>query len=139
MIRVFALILIAAIPYTASAHGDEVRVQLSATQAQPGTTIDAVDGVYEVRVTDTHHVAGATVHIMTDLNGDEAGSQRAEEEPLLAPMPTRATGMILPSSQTSTAPPTAAAGERSAAWLVLPLGTLALAGLALALKRRSVR
>lgn len=169
-------------PFSASAHGDEARVQLSATQAQPGTTIevhgsgfepddqttimlvstdrpqllgsattdedgnlarvvllpmDATDGLYEVRVTDTHHVAGATLHIMTDLNGDEAGTQRDESEPLLSAMPTNRSDAA-PTPSTAAAPPqTAAAGESPTAWLLLPVGMLAVVGLALVLRHRS--
>jgi hypothetical protein len=47
-------------------------------------------GAYEVRVADTHHVATAELSIVTDSSDGEAGSQRGEDEPLLAPIPTRA-------------------------------------------------
>ena len=74
--------------------------------------MDLVNGVYEVRVADTHHVAAALLSIVTDSSDDEEGSQRGEDEPLLAPMPTAqepSTGLstAAPSATTTTSRPTA--------------------------------
>ena len=66
---------------TADDHGDLAQVVW--------LPADLTDGAYEVRVADTHHVATAVLSIVTDSSGDEEGSQRGEEEPLLAPMPAR--------------------------------------------------
>ena len=49
--------------------------------------IDLTNGAYEVHVADTHHVATAALNIVPYSSGDEEGSQRGEDEPLLAPMP----------------------------------------------------
>ncbi len=50
---------------------------------------DVISGAYEVQVADAHHVATAALDIVVDANNDEEGSQRGEEEPLLAPVPTQ--------------------------------------------------
>lgn len=101
---------------------------------------DLLPGAYEVRAADSHHSTSIPLNIIASAGAEEEGEQRGEEEPLLAPMPARAASVAPPSSQTPAASPlTAVAGEKSAAWLFVLLGTLALAGLALALKRRSVR
>jgi hypothetical protein len=52
--------------------------------------LDVIEGAYEVRVTDSHHVATALLDIVAVSNSAEGGGQRNEEEPLLAPMPTSA-------------------------------------------------
>jgi hypothetical protein len=67
---------------TADDHGDLAHVVW--------LPADLANGAYEMRVADTHHVATAVLSIVTDSSGDEEGSQRGEEEPLLAPMPARA-------------------------------------------------
>ena len=100
--------------------------------------VDLLPGAYEVRAADSHHSASIPLNITAGTGAEEQGAQRGEEEPLLAPMPTHAASVAPPSSQTA-APQTEVAGQSSAAWLLLAVGTLAVAGMALALKRRSVR
>jgi hypothetical protein len=49
--------------------------------------MDVAAGAYEVRVSDTHHVATTELGVVADSSGDEEGGQRGEDEPLLVPMP----------------------------------------------------
>jgi hypothetical protein len=83
-------------------HGDLAEVvQLPA---------DLTSGAYEVRVADTHHVATAELSIVTNASDEEEGTQRGEDEPLLAPMPTQGavTGhsSAVPSTNTTASRPT---------------------------------
>ncbi len=48
--------------------------------------VQMTDGAYEVRVTDSHHMATAMLDIVAGSSGGEEGVQRDEDEPLLAPM-----------------------------------------------------
>lgn len=89
---------------TADARGD-----LDQVVGLPG---DVMDGVYEVRVADTHHVATATISIVADSISDEEGGQRGEEEPLLAPMPEQAARV--PSTQSVSAPLTTSPSAEAA-------------------------
>jgi hypothetical protein len=101
--------------------------------------MDLVNGAYEVRVADMHHVAAVPLNIVPDSDGDEEGGQRGEDEPLLSAMPVNRSNAASAPSTAAVAPQAAVAGESSAAWILLPVGTLAVAGMVLALRRRSVR
>ena len=100
---------------------------------------DLTEGDYTVRA-----VSQAQAPVSTSLKIEgavmvEGGETRDESEPLLSAMPSNRSIAASAPSKTVAAPRTAVVGESSAAWLVLPLGTLAVAGIALALRRRSVR
>ena len=115
---------------TADDHGDLAQAVL--------LPIDLTNGAYEVHVADTHHVATAALNIVPDSSGDEEGSQRGEDEPLLATMPLPRRAITPLSSQTAAAATPTANARGSSAWL-LPVGTLVVAGTALILKKRSAR
>lgn len=115
---------------TADDHGDLAQVVW--------LPADLTGGAYEVRVADTHHVATAVLSIATDSSGDEEGGQRGEDEPLLSPMPQNK--VVGPSQLVANAaPPAPAPVEDSAAWWLLPLGTVAVVGVGLALRGRAFR
>ena len=100
--------------------------------------VDLLPGAHEVRASDSHHSASALLTIAPAISSEE-NEQRDESEPLLAPFPTRVPDSIAatPATAPRAASQTAAVGKISAAWLLLPLGTLAVSGMALALRRRS--
>jgi len=102
--------------------------------------LDLASGAYEVRVADMHHAAAAPLNIVPDSSGDEEGSQRDEDEPLLATMPLPRRAIVPLSSQTAAAPTPTANARDSLAWLLLlPVGTLVVAGTALIVKKRFAR
>ena len=103
--------------------------------------LDLTEGDYTVRAAGKDQDPVSALLKIEGAALVEAGEQRGDEEPLLAPMPTRAPDSVAvtPATAPRAVPPTAVPGASSAAWLLLPLGALAVVGLALALRRRSMQ
>lgn len=118
----------------ADEHGDFVQVVLLPQEA--------IDGSYEVRATDAHHVAMAQLDIVGSSSAIEEGGQREEEEPLLAPMPERsaqaaptysAAAAITPPAPLKTAPATPSPLLLSSGFALIVL----IAGLGVIVRRSS--
>jgi hypothetical protein len=101
--------------------------------------VDLTAGDYTVRAVSQDQALVSTALKIEGAAMVEGGETRDESEPLLSAMPSNRSIAASAPSKTVTAPQAAVIGESSAAWLVLPLGTLAVAGIALALRRRSVQ
>jgi hypothetical protein len=101
--------------------------------------IDLPYGQYEFQAVDEHsRVARTVLTISRDMGEQEDSSQRGEDEPLLNPMPQNKA--VSPSQRVEdAAPPVPAPAEDSSAWWLLPLGTVAVVGVGLALRRRAIR
>ena len=101
--------------------------------------VDLTEGDYTVRAVSPNQDPVSTLLKIEGAAMVEGGETRDESEPLLSAMPSNRSIAASAPSKTVTAPQAAVVGESSVAWLVLPLGTLAVAGVALALRRRTVR
>jgi hypothetical protein len=101
--------------------------------------IDLTEGDYTVRAVSPDQAPVSTSLKLEGAAMVEGGETRDESEPLLSAMPSNRSIAASAPSKTVAAPQTAVAGDSSAAWLVLPLGALAVAGIILALRRRSVQ